>query len=491
MIMSIRKRILILFVVFFSAICTSGLFAGYDFFDFKSSKPLFLFLEAGFSNSGDEPIEIEENTLLDLAWNVSGSLIFVSNDKIRNKKYNGIQTAYLNSISKSDWNQIKFKIKSSWKDKSGKTHSKDIIEGDFNDPAVRKEENDTFSDDDSAYVRDYKFSIILNNMDYKFTMPLAPETYKLVVEVSYPVMVWKVVNGIFKRVKIGSMTSRSKAREVLVKDITPPEIEVENGLEKSSERCTTGDPLPDGVADISIIINDNNPNAEISDVVFDSIDKSYTFAAASVKRNYDEDAPQRFIGIYKLKIPNREGDILTTSGDASPLKYSITVSDSAGNSGNIEAEIPNYDNDPPNVKFIFNNISAIIKKEDFDPIDSKGKMEIDMLDLSSRKVLYVDEFISTDPLPVILKTDKIVVKQHTRVLFQAFAFDNSDKNPNITMNGQRISDEGKRFIFTDNSKTETVLETADKAGNKRKIIIPIKVRKMYFNTHTIQNQKSR
>ena len=37
-----------------------------------------------FKNVGD-PIEIDENVPLGLAWNVSGSLIFISDDKIRNK----------------------------------------------------------------------------------------------------------------------------------------------------------------------------------------------------------------------------------------------------------------------------------------------------------------------------------------------------------------------------------------------------------------------
>lgn len=467
----------------------SRLFCAYEFFDMKLSKPLFILLETGFEGSDDKPVEIAEKSPLDMAWNVSGSMIFISSDKTDGSYYHGIRSEFPGSVSSTDWSEIRFKIRSTWKDRDGKIYTEDILEGDFNDPSVRKEENDDFCDDDNPYVRDYKFSIILNKINYQFNMPLAPETYVLGVEISYPVAVWQKKEGVMKMVNVGRMTSKSKDREILVKDLTPPVILLDHGLETTGEHCTSGDPLPDSAADVRITLQDNNPNADIEDVIFESMGKKYVFSQVDVKRDYSAAAETRFTGTYQLNIPNREGDILAAPEDAAPLNYSITAADQSGNSTEKKSSMQTVDNDPPNIKFIFNNISAVIKKENYDPVGSKGKMDIDMLDLDTRKVLYVDEFVSPDPLPVVLKTDQIIVKQNTRIFFQAFAFDNSDQTPLITLNGQRISEEGKRFIFTDSTKTDTSLEAQDKAGNKRKVIVPIKVQKMYFNTQTIEQDK--
>ena len=64
----------------------------------------------------------------------------------------------------------------------------------------------TVISDDSAYVRDYTYSIVLNNIPYTFEMPLAPQTYKVNVEISYPVMVWRKNGNSYKRIFLKNMT---------------------------------------------------------------------------------------------------------------------------------------------------------------------------------------------------------------------------------------------------------------------------------------------
>ncbi len=455
------------------------------FFEFKADRPLFLFLQAGLPGNDEKPIEIEENTEFNASWNISGALIFASNDKITKKRYNGISAAYLNSIGVPDWSKIQYKVQLKWKNKTGKKIKKNIIEGSFTDSSVRKSENDAFNSDDSTYVRDYKFSIMLKDTSYKFLMPIHPETYKMNVEVTYPVSVWKNFNGKWKLVPRGRMSSRTQDREIKVLDVTPPEIILEKGLEKGIDNCTTGDPLPDDGANVLILVKDNNPNADIKQISVESNNQLYMFPVTNKVVSFDENEEFRFIGEYKFKIPNQKGQILKAPTTEEPLKYQIIASDSSSNAGMLQSQIPNKDNDPPNVKFIFNDVSGIIYKAAFDPLNSKGKIEIDITDLNSRKVLYVDEYPSPDPKPVILKTNNFTVKQNTRVMFQAFPYDNVDKKPVVKLNGQKIPKEGKRFIFTDSSRQETVLELKDSKDNKRKIIIPIHVRKMYFNSNTL------
>ncbi|MCK5684411.1 hypothetical protein KAJ27_09830, partial [bacterium] len=325
----------------------------------------------------------------------------------------------------------------------------------------------------------------LKDTTYKFLMPISPATYKMNVEITYPVSVWKNFNKNWNLVSRGRMSSRTQDREIKVLDTTPPEVILEKGLEKGIDSCTTGDPLPDDGANVTILVKDNNPNADIKQISLESNNQLYMFPVTKTFISFDENEKFRFIGEYKFKIPNRKGQILKAPINENPLKYQIIASDSSSNAGVLNSQIPNKDNDPPNIKFIFNDISGIVYKDPFDPIHSKGKIEIDITDLNSRKVLYVDEYTAPDPKPVILKTNNFVVRQNIRVLFQAFPYDNVDKKPEVKLNGQQISKEGKRFIFTESSRKETILELKDSSNNKRKIIIPIHVRKMYFNTNTL------
>lgn len=474
--------VLLLLIYFFSGV---RLFSSDLFFSYKADRPLFLFIQAGIPVNDAKPVEIDENTEINPGWNISGALIFASYDKTRDMRYNGISAASLTAIQNPDWSRIRYKVTLSWKGAEGKLFTKDILEGDFNDTAVKKYEEDDFNSDDSTYIRDYKFSIILKDTSYRFLMPLAPETYKMKVEISYPVTVWRKSGTAWKQVQAGTMTSRTPETEILVIDTTPPEITLLKGLEKNCGSCTSGDPLPDDAADVSILVCDNNPNSDIRQVSLESNGQYYLFPISKKTISFDEDQAQRFIGEFSFHIPNRTGQILKAPADGSPLKYEIIASDSVSNAGSLNSEIPCTDNDPPDVKFIFNDISGIISKDTFDPIGKKGMLDIDITDLNSRKALYVDKYEAPDPEAVILKTSSIIVRQNTRVMFQAFPYDNSDRTPGVTLNGQTISKEGKLFIFSDSSKNDVTLEVNDVSGNIRRIIIPIQVRKMYFNSNTL------